>query len=493
MSSKWNIKRDFTKHHQLSLLQNKRGIIKKAAITAVLLSSVTFNLAFANESDNIESLDKIYHVYVGDKYIGAVSDEKAINKIIKTKENEASNQFKGFSVDANSSISLIPEQVFSHETNDAETLDKLNKELVVQADAFAFKVDGKAVTYVKDVKDYEETIRQLKLQYVTEQQLNQLDINKRSSKELPKLKRDEERIVSIEIKEELSGETAKVHPSKILTPKEAVKFLKTGSLEKDLYTVKEGDVLGKIAHTHNLKVAELLDLNPGLKEDSVLQIGQKVNVTVEKPLVNIEIVLEKANVEKIDYANIVQEDEKMFKGDKEVKQEGAYGKKEVSYLIKEVNGQRAEKTVTDENVLSEPENRVVVIGTKVTPSRGSGNFSWPTVGGYISSQMGARWGEFHRGIDIARPSNYTIKAADNGEVTFTGWDGTYGNKIVINHNNGYETVYAHLSQIDVSVGQVVPQGSAIAVMGSTGNSTGIHLHFEVHKNGSLVNPLSVLN
>lgn len=101
-------------------------------------------------------------------------------------------------------------------------------------------------------------------------------------------------------------------------------------------------------------------------------------------------------------------------------------------------------------------------------------------------------GEFHRGIDIARPSNYTIKASDNGVVTFTGWDGTYGNKIVINHNNGYETVYAHLSQIDVTVGQVVAQGSSIGIMGSTGNSTGTHLHFEVHQNGSVVNPLSYL-
>ena len=69
--------------------------------------------------------------------------------------------------------------------------------------------------------------------------------------------------------------------------------------------------------------------------------------------------------------------------------------------------------------------------------------------------MGTRWGAYHRGIDIARPSNYTIKAADNGVVTFAGRDGTYGNKVVINHNNGYETVYAHLSSINVSVGQVV--------------------------------------
>ena len=107
--------------------------------------------------------------------------------------------------------------------------------------------------------------------------------------------------------------------------------------------------------------------------------------------------------------------------------------------------------------------------------------------------MGPRWGRNHDGIDIARPSNRTIKASDNGRVTFTGWDGTYGQKVVINHSNGYETVYAHLASITVSVGDVVEQGQQIGVMGSTGRSTGVHLHFEVRNNGSLVNPMSVLN
>ena len=73
---------------------------------------------------------------------------------------------------------------------------------------------------------------------------------------------------------------------------------------------------------------------------------------------------------------------------------------------------------------------------------------------------------------------------------FAGTSGTYGNRIVINHNNGFTTLYGHLSSINVEVGQVVEKGSVIGIMGSTGNSTGTHLHFEVEKNGSLENPLS---
>jgi murein DD-endopeptidase MepM/ murein hydrolase activator NlpD len=143
-------------------------------------------------------------------------------------------------------------------------------------------------------------------------------------------------------------------------------------------------------------------------------------------------------------------------------------------------------------VLTEPVPHIVVKGTKEIPSRGTGNLAWPTVGGYISSEQGQRWGRFHKGIDIARPSNRTIKAADNGKVVSAGYDGGYGNKIVIDHQNGLRTVYAHLDSIGVSVGQTVSQGSAIGVMGSTGNSTGVHLHFEVYKNGALQNPSNYL-
>lgn len=99
----------------------------------------------------------------------------------------------------------------------------------------------------------------------------------------------------------------------------------------------------------------------------------------------------------------------------------------------------------------------------------------------------------HKGIDIARPANRNILAADNGVVEFAGYDnGGYGNKIIINHNNGMKTVYAHLSSISVSVGQTVEKGKVIGIMGSTGNSTGIHLHFELYKNGALQNPLDYL-
>lgn len=491
MSSKWNINGDFTKKQTISLKSSKTNIFKKAVITTFLITAISTSHAFANET-SANNFEKIYHIYLGDTYIGAVSNEETVTEMIETKVQKAKEVYKEYNIDGNSNVTIIPEQVFSYETNDAHTIEKLEENMIVKAESYALQISGQPVVYLKDQADYEKTIRLLKLQYVTEAELQQYESNA-TAETLPALKADETRIKEIKLVEDISGAETKTDPAQILTPTKAVEYLKTGSLEKEKYAVQPGDVLGSIASAHNLSTAQILELNPGLTEDSILQIGQEINVTVEKPLVNVQILKEKNTLAEIPFEKIVKEDDTMFKGETVVKQEGSKGKKEVSYVISQVNGAVVDKTVTNETVLIEPVDSITIEGTKVISSRGTGSFAWPAVGGYISSQMGSRWGSYHRGIDIARPSNYDIKASDNGVVTATGWDGTYGQRIVINHNNGYETVYAHLSEIHVSVGQVVPQGAVIGIMGSTGRSTGTHLHFEIHENGALVNPLSYLN
>lgn len=129
-------------------------------------------------------------------------------------------------------------------------------------------------------------------------------------------------------------------------------------------------------------------------------------------------------------------------------------------------------------------------------SSSNGIFAWPTTGGYISSPFGSRWGSTHKGLDIARTDRSTkppILAGDDGVVESAGnKNNGYGNMIIINHGNGLKTLYAHLSSINVKSGQKVKRGEQIGVMGTTGNSTGIHLHFEVHENGTPKNPIPYL-
>ncbi len=109
--------------------------------------------------------------------------------------------------------------------------------------------------------------------------------------------------------------------------------------------------------------------------------------------------------------------------------------------------------------------------------------------GVITSRFGYRRTSFHTGLDIANSTGTAIKAAASGTVTFSGTTTSgYGKYIVINHGNGIETYYAHCSQLYVTAGQNVSAGETIAAMGSTGNSTGSHLHFEVRVQGSCQNP-----
>ena len=119
---------------------------------------------------------------------------------------------------------------------------------------------------------------------------------------------------------------------------------------------------------------------------------------------------------------------------------------------------------------------------------------WP-VTGVVTSPYGLRWGgsDFHPGIDIANDTGTPIVATADGVVDYAGWDsGGYGNMVDINHGNGIMTRYGHASQVMVSTGQAVKRGQVIALMGSTGFSTGPHCHYEIHVNGEKVNPISYL-
>ncbi len=114
------------------------------------------------------------------------------------------------------------------------------------------------------------------------------------------------------------------------------------------------------------------------------------------------------------------------------------------------------------------------------------------VSGTITSRFGSRGRSTHTGLDIATNRGTAIKAASSGEVTYAGWKGSYGNLIIITHSNGVQTYYAHCDKLYVSVGSSVSQGQTIAAVGSTGNSSGPHLHLEIRVNGVAQNPQNYL-
>jgi murein DD-endopeptidase MepM/ murein hydrolase activator NlpD len=183
----------------------------------------------------------------------------------------------------------------------------------------------------------------------------------------------------------------------------------------------------------------------------------------------------------------------LYKGQSIVKNPGQDGVKTVSSEVTMENGKVIQQKVIKETIIKKPVGKVIAKGTKDTIVAGVYCLSEISRGGSVTSEFGERWGKMHYGIDIAASSGTPIYAAYDGKVACAEWETGYGNVVKINHANGLQTIYGHCSHIDVKAGQTVKKGVRIAEVGSTGNSTGPHLHFEVRLNGKPQNPLKYLN
>lgn len=263
------------------------------------------------------------------------------------------------------------------------------------------------------------------------------------------------------------------------------------------YEVKKGDTWSEIAEDHGMTNKELLALNPGYDIDK-LQIGEVLTLAASVPYLTMTVVQQERYVEDVMYDIEYTNTDTMYKGDYKVTSAGQYGAADVVANVTYVNGEETERTVLSSVTLKEPVTEQRLQGTKERPTwYPTGTFRWP-VSGRITSYFGGRrspggiGSTNHKGIDIAAPKGTPVYAADGGTVTYAGWMGGYGYLVRINHGNGYETYYGHNSSLTVSVGQKVYKGQQIARVGSTGNSTGNHCHFEVRYNGVAKNPLNYL-
>lgn len=205
----------------------------------------------------------------------------------------------------------------------------------------------------------------------------------------------------------------------------------------------------------------------------------------------------------MDYETNVTYDDTKDNSYEEVTKKGENGKVTVNLRLNYVDGNLVDSVVTDTKVTKEPVAEEVTIGSKQgereygATGGTTGSFIWPVPHTHnITSYMEWRWGRMHNGIDIAGGDDYgqPIVAADGGIVTFAGNDGGgYGNYVMIDHGNGYMTVYGHASELCCTTGQYVGQGETIALIGSTGNSTGPHLHFEIRLNGEYQDPCNYVS
>lgn len=272
-------------------------------------------------------------------------------------------------------------------------------------------------------------------------------------------------------------------------------LLTSNTVEAVTYTVQAGNTYSGIARKHGMSVDQLLEMNPEATLESLMP-GDVLTVSQNVPYLSVRTVDQLTYEEAIPAPVEYVEDDSMYQGDTKTLDPGAEGSALVSARVTYLNGMEQERDVTSYQQLTAPKTKTVAKGTKARPkTMPTGHFIWP-VRGRITSNYGSRtlFGtyNFHGGLDIACPYGTPVKAADGGTVTFAGWQGSYGKLVIIRHDNGKETYYAHNSSLTVSAGQKVYQGQQIARVGMTGTATGYHCHFEVRINGQRQNPRSYL-
>ncbi len=271
--------------------------------------------------------------------------------------------------------------------------------------------------------------------------------------------------------------------------------------ESAYYEVMAGDTLQKVAKKVNLTVEKLQQLNPTVGK--ALKKGQKLIIKKNTPLVRV---LVSGTIEydvETPFSVRRVADASDYEGNERIRVNGEKGKSRVTAVATYLDGVEQSCVIVSSRVIKEPTTQVIAYGTKKIDNKyqggqySTGRFIWPTPSSrYITCYFNASASARHNGIDVWKRdmTGEDILAADGGKVIVAQnpkgtsfW--SFGKYIIIDHGGGYQTLYAHCSELLVKEGDTVLQGQRIALVGNTGYSTAPHLHFEVRVNGRCVNPL----
>ncbi|MBO8172034.1 MAG: M23 family metallopeptidase [Bacillaceae bacterium] len=252
-----------------------------------------------------------------------------------------------------------------------------------------------------------------------------------------------------------------------------------------VYKIQKGDTLSEIASRYNVSLQELIAYNR-ISNPHLLSIGLELKIPPEEKLYYVKA---GDTLEKIAKENEISIEELLEKNP--ILKEAS----DALYVGQPLKIPEIKQTISQNYYAVNPKRQIVTIASrKKEQSFPIPAMSWP-VTGKITSHFGQRWGKLHAGIDIwnEKEGEAVIKAAKPGKVVKVKRDHYgYGYHVVLDHGNGIQTYYAHMRQITVQEGDWVSEGARLGYMGSTGNSTGYHLHFEIRYQGRPINPLPYL-
>ena len=487
--------------------------------------------------------NNVFDVSLNGMFVGTVSDEAKADRLLwEARKNIAGQKEELFFAKTELSLSGR-EAYFERFTDDEKIIDSMETVLVVdhvvaRQPAFTIKVNQLMVN-VSNISEVNAVLQaaldkyQDSQEYVValgpdmEREINVLTATAESKEEKKQETKLEEEAaleagVAAELTKMVSGiEAAKEKtfddfdygltslayedeieivesylPKDEITPlDEAISLVTELQDVQKIYEVQAGDTLGEISLNNNIPLETIIELNDSLEdENSTIQIGEELIITSPEPELSV-MWQEEVYVEE-DYEADIQyvDNDDWYTTDKVVLQQPSAGHHKIAALKTYHNGEEVSTEVLKEEVTIAAVPKIVERGTKIPPT-----YIKPISGGRLSSQFGRRSAPvrgastYHKGVDWATPIGTTVVASSAGTVVKAGWGSGYGYVVYINHADGRQTRYAHLSKVLVKVGQSVSQGQRIALSGNTGRSSGPHVHFEILIGGSQVNPLKYLN
>lgn len=504
---------------------------KVITILIIIFSCVLTFFINMNYKNNLKP-SVSYNVYLDGEVIGVVKSKEELENYIDKKNKKYKKEFGVKRIYSPNGLDIEKNVTYSGKLDTVKVVyDKIQKKKPFTVSGYQFKIDNTVDKKKEEVKNSEEStdMSNQEKDMVTKVYVINKDIFNNAVESLfttfagkdrytAYKEKTQEKIIetgsyldSVYVGSNITIKSVRIPVNKKIYSdySELAQYLLFGNNDaKKTYTVQLGDTIESVAFNNKISIEEFLLSNRNFTDQSNLLFpGQQVLIGMTNP--KIRIVTEESVTEDVTkkYTTVIRYDSTKVKGDTEVIQEGSNGLERVSQKIKKVNGDAYYVQPVSNEELKPAQTKIVVYGQKEVPNVGAtGSWLWPTRSGYmLTSYFGWRPDpftgrrKFHNGLDISGTGyGSPIYATNNGTVVQAGYRGDYGYMVVINHNNGYSSLYGHMSRIAAStkVGTTVARGQTIGYMGATGQATGPHLHFEIWKGipftGSRLNPLKYL-
>lgn len=440
-----------------------------------------------------------YEVYLNDEILGIINSEEELEEYIDENGEYYKEKFDVDKVYAPTGLQIRKITTYSGEVSSVEEIyEKIAEEepFTVKGYEFVIKTETDSESeeevttqsiYVLDKEVFKNAVEALIITFVGEDEYEayvdgtQVEIETTG-----------ENIEDVYVEEDITVKETNIPVDETIytDENELANYLLYGENPTVTeYTVQAGDTIENVAFNNKVSSEELLISNSALTSTTnLLYPGQTLRIIETNP--QISIVEESYVVEDIESQYTTEEryDDDVVIGQDEVIQEGENGLDRVAQKVKRVNGTINYVDLQSKTVLKESVSEIIVKGNKYVADVGSTtSWGWPTDSGWTLSS-GYAWRtspitgvrELHGGLDISGTGyGSNVYATNNGKVITAEYHYSYGNYVVINHNNGYYTLYAHMSKLNVSVGDVVARGDVIGYVGMTGAATGPHVHYEI--------------